>query len=118
MTSSTVTLPLSVFLLHRHGLGSVLLIGLIPALPYLLVALGFAVMYLLLSILAILRFALSRTDNPMGEIEKLYTMITNAPIAFLTLTPVDVSQGSDDQPARTPAGARRRSTGTARPSRA
>lgn len=81
-----------------------LAVGLAPALPLLLVAVAFVVMYAVVSVVAVLATIgrVLRAGSDVGCcLDDLYGWIVNAPIALLTLTPMR-------RPARRPGGASRK----------
>jgi hypothetical protein len=90
-SSAAVTVPVSGWLLHKHGPVIVLAIGLLPLLPYLLILVSFVVLYFTVSIAAIVatfRAKPALADAKINSINWLYVQITNAPVAMLTLKPL------------------------------
>jgi hypothetical protein len=89
MVSSTViTLPAAVLLLHRESPALRLTVGLLPSLPYLLLAVAFVAVYIVSSLLAIVGTAIriaSHTEDLDCYLEDMFRWITNPPVAFLTL---------------------------------
>jgi hypothetical protein len=89
MVSSTViTLPAAALLLHRESPALRLTVGLLPSLPYLLIAVAFVAAYIASSLLAIVGTAIritSHTDELDCYLEDMFRWITNPLVAFLTL---------------------------------
>ena len=90
-SSTVVTFPTAAAVLHRQGLGVALVVGLLPIVPLVLLAAAFVTSYMAISMLATLamtvRIACGRGD-PDRCFDDLFIWITNAPISFLTLTPL------------------------------
>jgi hypothetical protein len=78
-----ITLPLARLTLGGH-LWMILLLGLLPLVPYLLVAVTFVAVYLRATTRA-LRITTGRGESQLANMGFLFTYITNAPIAFLTM---------------------------------
>lgn len=93
-SSTVVTFPTAAALLHRQGLGLALLVGLLPIVPLFLLAVAFVTNYMAVSMLAtfvaMVRILCGRGE-PDTSLNNLFVQITNAPISFLTLTPLKVS---------------------------
>jgi hypothetical protein len=99
-----VTFPTAAALLHRQGLGLALSVGLLPILPLVLLAAAFVISYMAVSMLAtfVMMVRIARGhDDPDTGFDNLFIQITNAPISFLTLTPLKFSARTA-KPTRSP----------------
>ena len=88
-SSTAVTLPSALVLLHGHTVPLTLAVGLLPSLIVLLVAVPFVATYTAASIFAIVATAIRVArggDSSADCLDDLFRWITNIPIAFLALT--------------------------------
>jgi hypothetical protein len=90
-SSTVVTFPTAAALLHHQGLAVTLLVGLLPIMPLILVTAVFVVGYVaaaMLATLVVMADILRGSSGLDTSFDDLFVRITNAPISFLTLTPL------------------------------
>ena len=91
VSSTAITLPAAALLLRRESPALRLTVGLLPSLPYLLIAVAFVTIYIVGSLLAIVGTAIrmtSHTDELDNCVDDMFSWITNPLVAFLTLNPL------------------------------
>jgi hypothetical protein len=91
---TSITLPVAKFTLHGQP-WMVLLVGCLPLVPYVLVAVAFTARYLL-TLHTATRIVKTQAAEPLAALDSLIFWTANAPIAFLTLKPLprSVSQSA------------------------